>query len=86
MLHIPHMNLHPMQTHNKNGIVKKKVCLVSATASPPADVSLLEPSSYKAGMKIPVWMQAMQEEIDALQSQNTWSLVSLPSHKNLVGV
>ena len=36
-------------------------------------------------MKHPSWKQAMQEEMDALHSQGTWTLVSFPSHKNLVG-
>ncbi|CAL2264036.1 unnamed protein product [Prunus armeniaca] len=33
----------------------------------------------------PQWKQAMQEEIDALHMQGTWSLVPNPGNKNIVG-
>ena len=58
-LHIPPMNLHPMQTRSKSGITKKKVCYLTASNSSPADLSLLEPSGFKLAMRIPVWHQAM---------------------------
>lgn len=74
------INIHPMQTRSKNGVFKKKFCLTAAI-----DVSLIEPSSYKVAMQSSVWLAAMQEELDALHSQGTWSLVSMPHHKNLVG-
>ncbi|KAJ6422482.1 hypothetical protein OIU84_027443 [Salix udensis] len=49
------------------------------------DSSLIEPVSYKSAMKIPVWLKAMEEEIVALHAHRTWTLVPLPSHRNLVG-
>jgi len=48
-------------------------------------MQLVEPTNYKAALKIPVWLQAMKEEVDALHTQGTWSLVSLPANRNLVG-
>ena len=85
VLPLPSLNVHPMQTRSKSGIFKKKVYLVSIKDSSSTDLSLTEPSGYKSAMKHPSWRQAMQEEIDALHSQGTWTLVPLPSHKNLVG-
>jgi histone deacetylase 1/2 len=48
-------------------------------------MSLVEPSSYKSAVKILVWLQAMKEEVNALHAQSTWSLISLPANRNLVG-
>jgi histone deacetylase 1/2 len=85
VLSIPPLNLHPMQTRSKSGILKKKAFSTSIQDLGGADVSLVEPSSYKSAVKIPVWLQAMKEEVNALHAQNTWSLVSLPANRNLVG-
>ncbi|KAM1781960.1 hypothetical protein ACFX11_040472 [Malus domestica] len=82
---IPPFNLHPMQTRSKNGISMKKVFLSTLAASKDVDLSFCEPLTYKSALKSSVWFQAMQEEINALHGQGTWSLVPLPVHKNLVG-
>ncbi|KAM1762795.1 hypothetical protein ACFX12_005393 [Malus domestica] len=82
---IPPLNLHPMQTRSKSGISKKKVFLSALAASKDVDLSICEPSTYKSALKSSIWFQAMQEEISALHGQGTWSLVSLPVNKNLVG-
>ncbi|KAM1260029.1 hypothetical protein ACFX2J_039256 [Malus domestica] len=85
VLPIAPLNMHPMQTRSKNGIVKPKVFFSSLAPSGDVDMSLIEPVSYKTAKKSSVWLAAMKEEIAALHSQGTWSLVSLPSQKNLVG-
>ncbi|KAM1425220.1 hypothetical protein ACFXTH_017609 [Malus domestica] len=77
---IPSVSLHLMQTRSKSGISKKKV--FSATVQSSANA--IEPTSYKSSSKFPKWQVAMQEEIDVLHAQKTWSLVPLPSRKNLV--
>jgi hypothetical protein len=41
------------------------------------DPSSKEPYSYKAALQIPVWKEAMHNEMQALQAQKTWSLVPL---------
>lgn len=79
------LNMHPMQTRSKSGIVKKKALSTVLDNSVTVDMSLVEPISYKTALTVPVWLKAMHEEIEALHSQGTWSLVSLPSQKNLVG-
>ncbi|KAM2560095.1 hypothetical protein TB1_011327 [Malus domestica] len=71
-----------MQTRSKSGIVKRKA--YSATV-PSSEISIVEPTTYKAATKIPEWQAAMQDEITALHLQQTWDLVPLPSGKNLVG-
>jgi len=85
VLSIPPLNLHPMQTRNKSGILRKKAFSASIQDLGDANMSLVEPASYKSTVKIPVWLQAMKEEVNALHAQSTWSLVSLPANKNLVG-
>nr|XP_028953280.1 uncharacterized protein LOC114822633 [Malus domestica] len=81
VLPIPSVSLHPMQTRSKSGISKRKVF----TATVQASAKDTEPTSYKSACKSPEWQVAMKEEIDALHAQQTWSLVPLPSGKNLVG-
>ena len=85
VLHIPDMNVHPMQTRSKSGVIRQKACFTASTNASVFDFSLIEPTGYKVALKSPVWLAAMQEEIDALKSQDTWQLVILPPHKNLVG-
>ncbi|KAM2192742.1 hypothetical protein ACFX1Q_028395 [Malus domestica] len=85
VLPIPPLNLHPMQTRSKSGIFKKKALLASVQDSGGTDLSLVEPASYKSAIKVPMWLAAMKEEVNALHAQGTWSLVHLPANKNLVG-
>ncbi|KAM1528050.1 hypothetical protein ACFX1Z_017449 [Malus domestica] len=85
VLDIPPVNLHPMQTRSKSGIVKKKVFFAAAHTSTVVDLTTTEPATYKSALKVPVWLNAMTEELNALYSQKTWSLVDLPPNKNLVG-
>ena len=85
VLSIPPLNLHPMQTKSKSGIHKRKAFLTSIQDSSLVDMSLTEPATYKSSIKAPVWLQAMQDELNALHTQGTWSLVLLPAQRNLVG-
>ncbi|KAI5312034.1 hypothetical protein L3X38_041207 [Prunus dulcis] len=85
VLSIPPLNLHPMQTRSKSGIIRKKALLASVQDFGGTDMSLVEPVSYKSAIKFPVWLQAMQEEVNALHTKGTRSLVPLPTNKNLVG-
>jgi histone deacetylase 1/2 len=85
VMSIPSLNLHPMQTRSKSGITKQKAFLASIQDSSMVDMSLTEPATYKSAIKAPVWLQAMQDEITALHTQGTWSLVPLPAKRNLVG-
>ena len=77
---IPH-NHHPMITRAKSGITKKHALHASISLDP----SLVEPQTYRQAMKLPEWYKAMQEEYQALQQQQTWSLVPLPASRSLVG-
>ncbi|KAI5347902.1 hypothetical protein L3X38_000789 [Prunus dulcis] len=74
-----------MQTRSKSRIIRKKALLASVQDSGGTDMSLVEPVSYKSAIKVLVWLQAMKEEVNALHTQGTWSLVQLPANKNLVG-
>ena len=85
VLSIPPLNLHSMQTRSKSGIIKRKALLATIEVSTATDMHLVELTNYKAAFKILVWLQAMKEEVHALHIQGTWSLVSLPANRNLVG-
>ncbi|CAM8913556.1 unnamed protein product [Rhodiola kirilowii] len=47
--------------------------------------SIPEPTSFAQASKDPLWKIAMEKELDALKSNNTWNLVPLPHGKNPVG-
>ncbi|KAJ9678334.1 hypothetical protein PVL29_020488 [Vitis rotundifolia] len=73
----PHfINQHPMVTRAKNGISKKNAYLSSHTS---------EPTTFTQAVKDPNWVLAMKKEFSALQRNNTWHLVPLPSNSNIIG-
>ena len=77
---IPTVVSHPMQTRSKSGIYKPKLTYAAII-----DYAVTEPTSYTVASKHSSWCTAMDEEFQALQKQDTWSLVPLPSSKNVVG-
>ncbi|GMI95257.1 hypothetical protein HRI_003195000 [Hibiscus trionum] len=46
---------------------------------------LVELKTYKEVVLNPLWVQAIQEEISALESNNTWLVVDLPPEKSSIG-
>ena len=44
-----------------------------------------EPTSYKEAIKYPEWIQAMNEELQALELNNTWQVVTLPKDRKPLG-
>jgi len=44
-----------------------------------------EPSSFKQANRDPLWHQAMSVELQALERNNTWKMVSLPSGHKPIG-
>ncbi|XP_075107011.1 uncharacterized protein LOC107785239 [Nicotiana tabacum] len=47
--------------------------------------AILEPKSFSEASRDPKWIDAMQSEIVALEKNNTWSVVDLPSRKTHIG-
>ncbi|CAN1833819.1 Retrovirus-related Pol polyprotein from transposon TNT 1-94 [Linum perenne] len=47
--------------------------------------TIKEPESYKKAVLHSEWRDAMAAELKALDINNTWSIVSLPSHKSAIG-
>lgn len=45
-----------------------------------------EPTSYTEAAKISEWIEAMKDEIDAIERNKTWKLVELPKGKKEIGV
>ena len=75
-------NQHSMQTRSKSGISKpiSKFCYKAVI-----DYTFTEPPTYKIASTYPKWCEAMDAEFQALQRQQTWSLVPAPPNVNLVG-
>uniref|UniRef100_A0A2N9HPA0 Integrase catalytic domain-containing protein n=1 Tax=Fagus sylvatica TaxID=28930 RepID=A0A2N9HPA0_FAGSY len=70
-----------LRTRAKSGIFKPKQfhhTLVN-------DYLNTEPPTYKIASQLPQWQDAMTSEFQALQRQNTWTLVPSSSNQNLVG-
>ncbi|KAJ0491696.1 putative RNA-directed DNA polymerase [Helianthus annuus] len=49
-------------------------------------LSLVEPESFTEAAKHHEWMNAMREELQALERHGTWSLTELPEGKNVIGL
>ncbi|XP_074298861.1 uncharacterized protein LOC141629822 [Silene latifolia] len=62
----------------KNFSSRHKIFLAAITKG-------VEPHSFKAAMTDPGWCNAMKEEIDALESNDTWELTDLPPNKKALG-
>ena len=45
----------------------------------------VEPSTFEEACKDPRWVEAMQAEISALETHQTWKVVPLPPHKKAIG-
>ena len=45
-----------------------------------------EPVNFDDVVKKEVWVESMNEEIDAIERNNTWELINLPEDKNCIGV
>ena len=74
-----HMTLHPRPPKQAHLSVFQSFATVSST-SPEH-----EPITYKDASQHSVWQQAMQDEIQALQSNGTWTLIPYCSSMNVVG-
>ncbi|MCH85062.1 histone deacetylase, partial [Trifolium medium] len=71
-------NSHAMQTRAKSGIVLPR-------QNPTLLLTNTEPKTVKQALQDPNWYNAMKEEFDALQKNQTWSLVSLPPNRKAIG-
>ncbi|KAJ0556958.1 putative RNA-directed DNA polymerase [Helianthus annuus] len=49
-------------------------------------LSLVEPESFTEAVKYTEWLNAMKDELMALERHHTWSLTKLPSDKNVIGL
>ncbi|XP_059310220.1 uncharacterized mitochondrial protein AtMg00820-like [Lycium ferocissimum] len=47
--------------------------------------SITEPQSYAEAIKDPLWIEAINQELQALKDNQTWSLMHLPPGKVPIG-
>ncbi len=80
---------HPMLTRAKADIFKTRhpahLGLVESSGLLSALLASTEPKGFKSAAKNPAWLNAMDDEIQALQSNRTWILVPRPANTNIVG-
>jgi hypothetical protein len=75
------ISTHPMQTHAKSGISKRKQLHHTSVIN----YLNTEPPTFKVASQFSQWQDAMLSEFQALQRQETWTLVPPSSKQNLVG-
>lgn len=74
-----------MVSQARTGIFKSRYPIgISAKTLLSALVVASKPKGFKFASKTPQW-PCMQEEIDALKSNQTWDLVPRPPNTNIVG-
>jgi hypothetical protein len=83
------MPSHPMLTQAKADIFKTRhpayLALLGSFGLLSALLASTEPKGFKSAAKNPAWLAAMDEEIQALQTNRTWILVPRPTNTNIVG-
>lgn len=45
----------------------------------------VEPKTFEEAVKDRRWVEAMQQEVNALEENGTWKITEMPAGKNLVG-
>ena len=50
-----------------------------------SSAKVIEPNHYYQAVSDPVWIEAMQKELEALEQSHTWDLVSLPPGRRAIG-
>ena len=76
---LPVVNTHGMRTRAKSGFLQPRMTLHAA-----ADTISAVPSSYRRALDDPLWRRAMEDEFQALISNNNWTLVPRPPRANIV--
>lgn len=70
-----------MRTRSKSGIHKTKLPYIGVTETCINDV---EPTNAREALTRPQWKEAMQNEFQALMSNNTWTLVPNQNQENII--
>ena len=80
---------HHMLTRAKASIFKTRhpanLAALGSSGLLSALLASIEPKGFKSAAKNPAWLTAMDEEIQALQTNRTWILVPRLANTNIVG-
>lgn len=60
--------------------LKKQMALIAQS-----DLSTFEPKSFRLAMKVPCWLAAIEEEMQPLHNNQTWTLVPRQKNVNVIG-
>lgn len=61
------------------------ICPLLIKAYAATTSSLIEPNTYGESIKDPRWVEAMQADIQSLESNKTWETTDLPVVKSPIG-
>lgn len=67
----------------KGEMVNYALCSISDSI-PVSNITIIETSCYEEACFNGVWMQAMEEEIDSIERNDTWEICELPKGKKMV--
>jgi hypothetical protein len=62
---------------------RRKICSPEQTHL--ALLSTIEPNCFEEANKDEFWNKAMDEELDQIEKNDTWELVTIPKNKNVIG-
>jgi len=74
--HLSHFCNHVQFLHLPSTSFARSIALLSLSA---------EPTSYHQASLDPLWVRAMESELQALHANNTWTEVDLPPGKKAIG-
>ncbi|XP_076923351.1 uncharacterized protein LOC143585448 [Bidens hawaiensis] len=82
---VPLKDLQSLQFGYKTTI-QEKGCQIVIMNSQQFALSVTDPVTYSQDVSSPKWIEAMRQEIQAIEKNRTWQLVPLPPEKQTIGV
>jgi hypothetical protein len=74
-----------VETRRRDAGVETRRIICSLEQTHLALSSTIEPNSFEEARKDEFWNEAMDEELDQIEKNETWDLVPRPKNKNVIG-
>ncbi|RVW48337.1 Retrovirus-related Pol polyprotein from transposon RE1 [Vitis vinifera] len=81
----PHFDISNSTPYPLSDVISYNKLSLSFRAFSISISTITEPTTYAEAIVVPEWQHAMRAELQALESNNTWSLCTLPPGKTAVG-